>query len=300
MPRFLITGATGQVGFELRRALAPLGEIIACGSRECDLSDATAIRRTVREVQPHVIVNAAAYTAVDKAESQPDLARAVNATAPGLLGEQAAACGALVVHYSTDYVFDGKKAGPYTETDQPRPLGLYGQTKLEGEQALASSGARYLIFRTSWVFGHHGKNFIKTILRLASERTELRIVADQRGAPTGSALLADATAHISASYLRGGGEAFPLGLYHLTASGETSWHELARHVVQRALDAGKQLAATPAAILPIPSAEYATPAARPLNSLLETRKLRETFSLNLPDWRAGVDHMLDAILAPGR
>jgi dTDP-4-dehydrorhamnose reductase len=207
-----------------------------------------------------------------------------------------------MVHFSTDYVFDGSGTRPWLETDSGAPLSVYGQTKLEGEQALASSGARYLIFRTSWVFGHHGKNFIKTILRLASEQTELRIVADQRGAPTGSALLADATAHIAASYLRGGGggEAFPLGLYHLTASGETSWHELARHVVQRALDSGKPLAATPAAILPIPSAEYATPAARPLNSLLETRKLRETFSLNLPDWRAGVDHMLDAILAPGR
>ena len=233
-PRFLVTGANGQLGFELQRALAPLGEVVACGRDACDLSNPDSIRAAVRAAKPEVIFSAGAYTAVDKAESEPDLARAVNATAPGILGEEAAKLGALVIHYSTDYVFDGAKLSAYSEEDATNPLGVYGKTKLEGEKALAASGADHLIFRTSWVIGAHGKNFIKTILRLASNRDELRIVADQFGAPTGAALLADASTHIATRYLRDGRENFPFGLYHLAASGEISWHGFAQRIVAKA------------------------------------------------------------------
>lgn len=294
--RFLITGANGQLGFELQRALAPLGVVIAADRHACDLSNPDSICAAVRAAKPDVIFSAGAYTAVDKAESEPDLACAVNATAPGILGEEAAKLGALVIHYSTDYVFDGAKTSAYCEEDATNPLGVYGKTKLEGENALAASGADNLIFRTSWVFGAHGKNFLKTILRLASTRDELRIVADQFGAPTGAALLADASTHIAARYLRNGRENFPFGLYHLTAGGETSWHGFARHIVARAVDANSSLKATPERILPIPAAEYPTPAARPGNSRLNTSKFRNAFGLHLPDWLHGVDQVLDVLL----
>jgi dTDP-4-dehydrorhamnose reductase len=250
----------------------------------------------VRASKADVIFSAGAYTAVDKAESEPDLARAVNASAPGILGEEAAKLGALVIHYSTDYVFDGLKPSAYCETDATNPLSVYGKTKLEGENALAASGADHLIFRTSWVFGAHGKNFIKTILRLASNRDELRIVADQFGAPTGAALLADASCHIAARYLCDGRENFPFGLYHLAAGGETSWHGFAQHIVAGAAAANSPFKATPDCILPIPAAEYPTPAARPANSRLDTSKFRSAFSLHLPDWTHGVDHALDVLL----
>lgn len=295
-PRFLVTGANGQLGFELHRALAPLGEVVACGRDACDLSNPDSIRAAVRAAKPDVIFSAGAYTAVDKAESEPDLARAVNATAPGILGEEAAKLGALVIHYSTDYVFDGLKASAYGETDATNPLSVYGKTKLEGENALAASGADHLIFRTSWVFGAHGKNFIKTILRLASNRDELRIVADQFGAPTGAALLADASTHIAARYLRDGRENFPFGLYHLAAGGETSWHGFAQHIVAGAAAANSPLQATPERIHPIPAAEYPTPAARPANSRLDSSKFRSAFGLHLPDWTHGVDQVLDLLL----
>ena len=295
-PRFLNTGANGQLGFELQRALAPLGEVAACGRDACDLSSPDSIRAAVRAAKPDVIFSAGAYTAVDKAESEPDLACAVNATAPGILGEEAAKLGALVIHYSTDYVFDGTKPSAYCETDATNPLGVYGKTKLEGENALAASGADHLIFRTSWVFGAHGKNFLKTILRLASTRDELRIVADQFGAPTGAALLADASTHIAVRYLRNGRENFPFGLYHLTAGGETSWHGFAQHIVARAVAANSPIKATPERILPIPAAEYPTPAARPANSRLKTLKFRNAFGLPLPDWSLGVDQVLDVLL----
>ena len=295
-PRFLVTGANGQLGFELQRALAPLGEVVACGRDTCDLSHPDSIRAAVRSSKPDVIFSAGAYTAVDKAESEPDLARAVNANAPGILGEEAAKLGALVIHYSTDYVFDGTKPSAYCEEDATNPLGVYGQTKLEGENALAASGADHLIFRTSWVFGAHGKNFLKTILRLSSSRDELRIVADQFGAPTGAALLADVSTHIAARYLRDGRENFPFGLHHLAASGETSWHGFAQHIVAKATAAGLNLQATPERILPIPAAEYPTPAARPVNSRLDTSKFRSAFGLHLPDWTHGVDHVLDGLL----
>lgn len=295
-PRFLITGANGQLGFELQRALAPLGLVIAADRHACDLSNPDSIRAAVRAAKPDVIFSAGAYTAVDKAESEPDLAYAVNARAPGILGEEAAKLGALVIHYSTDYVFDGTKPSAYCETDATNPLGVYGKTKLEGENALAASGADHLVFRTSWVFGAHGKNFLKTILRLASTRDELRIVADQFGAPTGAALLADASTHIAARYLRNGRENFPFGLYHLTAGGETSWHGFAQHILARAVAANSPIKATPERILPIPAAEYPTPAARPVNSRLDTSKFRNAFGLHLPDWSHGVDQVLDVLL----
>jgi dTDP-4-dehydrorhamnose reductase len=296
IPRFLITGCNGQLGFELQRALAPLGEVIALDRLGCDLSNAASIRSAVRSVKPDVIFNAGAYTAVDKAESEPDLAHAINATAPGVIGEEAAKIGALVFHYSTDYVFDGAKTESYRETDIPNPLGVYGMTKLAGEQALAASGAMYLIFRTSWVYGLNGKNFIKTILRLASERSELKIVADQFGAPTGASLLADVSAHIASRYLREGANSFPFGLYHVVASGETSWHELARHVVSKATAAERKLQATPDHILPITTSEYPTPAARPANSRLNISKFVEAFGIQLPDWRIGVDQVMDVLV----
>ena len=295
-PRFLVTGANGQLGFELQRALAPLGEVLACGRDACNLSNPDSIRAAVRAAKPDVIFSAGAYTAVDKAESEPDLARAINATAPGILGEEAAKLDALVIHFSTDYVFDGTKPSAYCEEDSTNPLGVYGKTKLEGEKALAASGAGHLIFRTSWVFGAHGKNFIKTILRLAASRDELRIVADQVGAPTGAALLADASAHIAARYLREGSKNFPFGLYHLAAAGETSWHGFAQHIVAKAAAANSPLQATIDRILPIPAAEYPTPAARPANSRLDTSKFRTAFRLHLPDWTHGVDQVLDGLL----
>jgi dTDP-4-dehydrorhamnose reductase len=250
----------------------------------------------VRAAKPDVIFNAGAYTAVDKAESEPDQAHAINAVAPGVIGEEAAKIGALVIHYSTDYVFDGKKDEAYLETDTVTPLGVYGETKLAGEQALVGSGARHLIFRTSWVFGLHGKNFIKTILRLASERSELKIVADQFGAPTGAAFLADVSAHIAARYLRDGADSFPVGLYHLAPSGQTSWHGFARHVVAKATAANWKLQATPDSILPITTPDYPTPAARPANSRLNTSKFGEAFGFQLPDWKTGVDQMLAVLL----
>lgn len=295
-PSFFITGANGQLGFELQRALAPLGEVVACGRDACDLSNPNSICAAVRSAKPDVIFSAGAYTAVDKAESEPDLVRAVNASAPGILGEEAAKVGALVIHYSTDYVFDGAKPAAYCEEDATNPLSVYGKTKLEGENALAASGVDHLIFRTSWVFGAHGKNFIKTILRLAASRDELRIVADQFGAPTGAALLADTSTHIAARYLRDGRKNFPFGLYHLTASGETSWHGFAQHIVAKATAADCKLQATPARILPIPTAEYPTPAARPANSRLDTTKFRTAFGFQLPDWTHGVDQVLDVLL----
>ena len=296
LPRLLITGSNGQLGFELQRALAPLGEVVAFARDVCDLSNPDSIRAAVRAAKPDVIFNAGAYTAVDKAESEPDLANAINAVAPGIIGEEAAKIGALVIHYSTDYVFDGTMPEAYLENDTPNPLGVYGMTKLAGEQALVLSGAMHLIFRTSWVYGLYGKNFIKTILRLASERAELKIVADQFGAPTGAALLADVSAHVAARYLREGADSFPFGLYHLVASGETSWHGFAHHVASKATAADWILQATAERILPITTPEYPTPAARPANSRLNTSKFSEAFGLQLPDWHIGVDQVMDLLL----
>lgn len=293
MPKILLTGCNGQVGFELQRSLAPIGEVTAFDRSRCDLADPESLRSAVREVQPNIIVNPAAYTAVDKAESDEATAHAVNAIAPGIIGEEAAKLGALVIHYSTDYVFDGKKDGPYVETDPTNPLSVYGRTKLDGEQALVASGARHLIFRTSWVFGAHGANFLKTILRLAREREELRIVADQFGAPTGAALIADVTVQVLGQYVRSEQkEHFPFGIYHLTASGATTWQEYAVFVVQKALGMGASLQAIPEKIHPIATADYPLPATRPQNSRLDCSLLENVFQLKLPPWQKGVKHVI--------
>ena len=294
--KILLTGKNGQLGFELQRALAPLGEVVAVGSQDCDLADADALRALVRRVAPDVIVNPAAYTAVDKAESDPATARAVNAVAPAILGEEGARLGALVLHYSTDYVFDGTKEGAYTEADAPAPQSVYGRTKLEGEQGLAAANPRHLILRTSWVVGAHGGNFAKTMLRLAGEREKLTVVADQFGAPTPAALLADLSAHLVREHARAGAAAFPYGTYHVAASGETSWHGYAQFVIGEALAAGKALKATVDAVAPLSTAEYPTPAKRPLNSRLDTSRFRTTFDLRLPPWQEGVRHVLRQIL----
>jgi len=294
--RILLTGKHGQVGFELQRALAPLGEVHAVDYSECDLADASAICALVRSFKPDLIVNPAAYTAVDKAESEPDLAHAVNAVAPGVFGEEAVKLGAWVVHYSTDYVFDGTKPGAYTEDDFTNPQSVYGRTKRDGEIALQESGARHLILRTSWVVGAHGRNFAKTILRLAHEREQLNIVADQHGVPTSAALLADVTAQLVRQRQREAGDHFPFGSYHVVAGGETTWCDYARFVVSEALAAGKPLKLSPDAIRPISSSEYPTAAKRPANSRLDTGKLRGTFGLELPNWQSGVQHILQQIL----
>ena len=298
-PRILLTGKDGQVGFELQRSLSVLGEIVAVDQAECDLANPDAIRQLVRDVAPAIIVNPAAYTAVDKAESEPELAQAINGVAPGILGEEAKRLGALVVHYSTDYVFDGTKAGAYTEDDVPNPQSIYGKTKLDGEKAMQASGADCLIFRTSWVFGAHGGNFAKTILRLAAEREVLKIVADQYGAPTSAALLADVTAHAVLRYQSAGREgraAFPFGLYHLVADGVTTWHAYAQAVVRAALAAGRPLKIQPEAIAPIPTSAYPLPAPRPANSRLDTSRLQTQFGLRLPPWEDGLKHVLAQLL----
>ena len=242
-----------------------------------------------------MIVNAAAHTAVDKAESEPDLARTLNALAPGVLADEAQRLGAWLVHYSTDYVFDGSGNTPWRETDATGPLSVYGQTKLEGEQAVARC-TRHLIFRTSWVFAARGGNFAKTMLRLAREREQLSVIADQFGAPTGAELLADVTAHALRSVLSEPESSRLAGLYHLVAAGETSWHGFACHVLERAQARGQTLKAGPANVLAIGTADYPTPAKRPFNSRLDTTRLRTAFGLHLPDWRIGVDRMLDEIL----
>ena len=294
--KILLFGKGGQVGWELQRSLAPLGELIAlefdstdyCG----DFTNLTGLANTVRQVKPDVIVNAAAHTAVDKAESEPDLVRMINALAPGVLADEAEKLGAWLIHYSTDYVFDGSGTTPWKETDATGPLGVYGKTKLEGEQAVARC-TRHLIFRTSWVFAARGANFAKTMLRLAKERDELKVIADQFGAPTGAELLADVTAHAIRTV-----QTRPelAGLYHLVASGETSWYDYAQFVIAFAKQSGETIRVTPDAIKPIPTTDYPTPAKRPLNSRLDTTKLKTTFDLQLPDWRDGVRRVLTEIL----
>lgn len=294
--KILLTGKNGQVGFELQRALAPLGNILAVDSGDCDLSDANALRSLIQGYRPDLIVNPAAYTAVDRAESDADMAHAVNAVAPGIMGEEAARLGAALIHFSTDYVFDGEKPSPYAESDPTSPQSVYGSTKLAGEQALAQATPHHLILRTSWVVGAHGGNFAKTMLRLAAERDELKVVADQVGAPTSAALLADVTAHLVRQLQRGARDGFPFGVYHLAASGETSWHEYAQFVIAQAIEAGKPIKATPDRVLPIPASAYATPAKRPQNSRMDTTRIRETFGLTLPHWQQGVGHILQQIL----
>lgn len=293
--KILVTGKNGQVGFELCRSLAVLGDILAVDVADCDLSKETAIRDCVRGYRPDVIVNPAAYTAVDKAEGEKALAEAINATAPAVLAEEATSLGALLVHYSTDYVFDGTKVEAYSEDDIENPQSVYGATKLAGERAVQAGCTRHLILRTSWVVGAHGDNFAKTMLRLASQRDALNVVSDQFGAPTSAALLADLTAHLVRQAFQAGPD-FSYGLYHAAASGVTHWHEYACYVIERARATGKPVRIAPGAIRAISTAEYPTLAKRPANSRLDTHKLRDTFGLRLPIWQEGLDHILDQIL----
>lgn len=294
--RILLTGKNGQVGFELQRALLPLGEVLAVDRDDCDLKNPESLRSMLRSVRPQIIVNPAAYTAVDKAESDQITAYAVNGEAPGIIGEEAAKLNALVVHYSTDYVFDGTKTEPYTENDAPNPLSVYGKSKRRGEESLQKSGARHLIFRTSWVFGSHGENFAKTMLKLASQRERLNVVADQWGAPTSAALIADVTVQILAQYKKDREEGFPLGIYNLVAGGETNWCDYARAVIASAKAAGKAVKLDVEDIHPITAAQYPVLAPRPANSRLNTDKLKTTFGINLPDWHAGFQNVMQKIL----
>lgn len=296
MMKILLTGKNGQVGFELQRSLAPLGMVIAMDSSEADLADVGALRQLIQAVKPDVIVNPAAYTAVDKAEAEPERARAINTIAPAVIGEEAERLGALVVHYSTDYVFDGAKQGAYVESDAVAPQNVYGRSKRDGELALQAATARHLILRTSWVVGAHGNNFAKTMLRLAAERDTLAVVADQWGAPTSAALLADVTAQLIRQWHREGEGRFPYGLYHVVAGGETNWCEYARFIIAEAIAAGKSLRVPPEAVAAIGTAGYPTPAMRPANSRLDTQKFRDTFCLVLPHWQQGVRHILQQIL----
>ena len=293
--KILLFGKNGQVGWELQRSLAPLGELVAldADSRELcgDFTDLDGLIQTIRAVAPDVIVNAAAHTAVDKAESEPELVRTINALAPGMLAREAQRCNAWLIHYSTDYVFDGSGDRPWRETDSTAPLSVYGATKLEGEQLIRQSGCKHLIFRTSWVYGARGGNFAKTMLRLAQERDSLTVIDDQIGAPTGADLLADVTAHA----IRAARPELS-GLYHLVAAGETSWHGYAGFVLDHARRAGIALKVAPDAIQPVPTSAFPTPAKRPLNSRLDTAKLRSAFGLTLPMWQNGVARMLAEVL----
>ena len=291
--KILLLGKDGQVGWELQRSIVPLGELVALGRTEADFTNPESLRALVRQVRPDVIVNAAAYTAVDKAESDEATARTVNALAPGMLAEEARSIGAWLVHYSTDYVFDGSKDGPWVETDPTNPMSVYGRTKLEGEERIRASGARHLILRTSWVFAPRGGNFAKTMLRLAGERDQLNVVADQFGAPTGAELLADATALALHRIALQGADADALsGTYHLAASGETSWHAYARHVIGQARALGVMLKAGPEQVMPIAASAFPAPAPRPANSRLDCSKFRASFGLQLPDWRHHVDRLV--------
>lgn len=296
MSNILLLGPNGQVGWELQRSLATLGQLVPLTRRDGtpttysgDLTDANGLRAAVLAIRPDVIVNAAAYTAVDKAESDPEQARAVNAVAPGVLSEVAREIGALFVHYSTDYVFDGSGDAAWREDSPTGPLSVYGVTKRDGEDLVRASGARHLIFRTSWVYSARGGNFARTMLRLAQEREQLNVVDDQWGAPTGADLIADVTAHaIRQARLQPDCE----GTYHLSATGTTNWHGYARFVIDTALEIKPDLDIKAQRVTAVPSAAFPTPARRPLNSRLDTTHLRNTFQLALPDWKAGVRRLL--------
>lgn len=297
-PVILVTGRTGQLGFELQRALAPFGAVVAVDRAGCDLAHADAVRDCVRRVRPAILVNAGAYTAVDRAETEREPAFAVNAAAPRVLAEEAARSGAALIHYSTDYVFDGSSPGRYREDDATAPLGVYGESKLAGERAIQAVGGNAWILRTSWVFGLHGNNFLRTMLRLAQERDSLAVVADQAGAPTSAALIADVTALLVRA-LAAPASALPLpapGLYHLAASGETTWHAYAQRVVARARALGLQTRMAPEQIRAIITAEYPTPARRPANSRLDCHRLEQALGIALPDWTLAVDQSVDLLM----
>jgi dTDP-4-dehydrorhamnose reductase len=295
--KILLLGKNGQLGWELQRSLAPLGDLIAldrhsqdlCG----DLGNLTGLADMVRAVRPDVIVNAAAHTAVDKAESEPELARTINALAPGVLALEAHKLGAWLVHYSTDYVFDGSGNRPWVEGDTPAPLGVYGRTKLEGEQRVAEHCHRHLMFRTSWVYAARGGNFAKTMLRLAQERERLSVIDDQFGAPTGAELIADVTAHAIRQVAQRPQDA---GLYHLAARGETTWNRYAKHVIAQAQWAQTAMKIIASEVAAVPTSAFPTPAQRPHNSRLDCTRLQGVFGLTLPTWEQGVNRMLAEIL----
>ncbi|MGE5471483.1 MAG: dTDP-4-dehydrorhamnose reductase [Bacteroidota bacterium] len=295
--KVLLLGKDGQVGWQLQRALAPHGQLVACGRAECDLADTAQIRSVVREIKPTVIVNATAYTAVDKAESEPALALRINGEAPGILAEEAARLDALLVHYSTDYVYDGRKPTAYVESDATAPQGVYGRSKLVGEEAIRAVGGKSLIFRTSWVFGEHGGNFVKTILRLARDKESLNVVDDQIGSPTPADLIATVTGLALAMLAHG--RALEKGehrLYHLAAARPVSWCEFARTIVRQAGDlqpGGLRL--QPDAIRAITTAEYPTPARRPANSRLDCGRLESDFGLQMPDWQPSLQRVLQLL-----
>lgn len=295
--KILLLGKNGQVGWELQRSLAPLGVVIAldCNSQNyCgDFTDLKGLAETIRQTQPDVIINAAAHTAVDKAESEIELAQIINVDAVAVLAQEAKRLNAWLIHYSTDYVFAGDGSRPWLETDATGPLGVYGATKLAGEQAIQQSASQHLIFRTSWVYGARGNNFAKTMLRLARERDSLTVIDDQIGAPTGADLLADVTAHAIRTVQQ---QPELAGLYHLVASGETSWHGYARFVIDTAQKMGQTLQTTTDAITPVATSAFPTPAKRPNNSRLNTDKLQANFALTLPHWQIGVTRMLTEFL----
>jgi dTDP-4-dehydrorhamnose reductase len=295
--KILLFGKNGQVGWELQRSLAPLGHLIALDAHDpqyCgDLTDLQGISKTIRNIAPDIIVNAAAYTAVDKAESEPELARTINSLAPEILAQEAKFSGAWLIHYSTDYVFDGSGDLPWHETDSTSPLNIYGQTKLDGENAIRASGCQHLIFRTSWVYAARGGNFAKTMLKLAQTRESLNVINDQVGAPTGADLLADITAHALRKVILNDGLG---GLYHLVSDGETSWHGYAKFVIEFAREFATEIKVTPEAILPVPSSAFPTVANRPRNSRLYTQKLQNSFGIHLPHWQSGVARMLTEVL----
>jgi dTDP-4-dehydrorhamnose reductase len=299
--KILLLGKDGQVGWELQRSLSVLGELRSVGRQEVDLEDLDGLRQCVQQFGPDVIVNAAAYTAVDRAESEPEKAECINAAAAGVLAEEARRCNAWLVHYSTDYVFDGTKGGPYVESDAANPLSVYGKTKCDGEERIRAAHDRHLILRTSWVFAARGGNFAKTMLRLASERVELNVIADQHGAPTSAELIADATALALYRICHGddgdavGGYA---GTYHLAASGATTWHGYARYVLELAQARGVSLKAGPDNVHPIATEAYPLPAPRPRNSRLDTSKFSATFNLQLPDWQHHVRRLMAELAIP--
>ena len=287
--KILLIGKNGQVGWELRRTLAPLAEVVAVDYPEINFTDAPALRQFVAATRPDVVVNAAAYTAVDKAETETELCRQVNAVAPGVLAEEAKKLGALMVHYSTDYIFDGTKTSPYVETDAPNPLGAYGRTKMEGDRAVKASGADHLIFRLCWVYGARGQNFMLTMQRLAREREKLRVVGDQFGCPTWSRMIAEATALALKQVLAGADRSAFNGEYHLAAGGQANWHEFASRIIELMPEAERKCRA----VEKITTPEYPTPAKRPAYSVLDCGKLQKTFGLRLPDWEASLRQVLD-------
>ncbi len=299
MTTIFLTGKDGQLGWELHRTLSTIGNVIAFDHSSLDLSDHKLLRETIQEVKPHIIVNAAAYTAVDQAEKEQEIAFAINATAPEIMTEEAKRIGAVLIHYSTDYVFDGTKESPYSEDDKSNPLNIYGKSKLLGEQAIQSSDTPHYIFRTSWVYSGRGNNFLLTILRLALERERLSIVDDQTGSPTWSRTIAEITGQILAQNIANNGSLYDAiqqkqGLYHLTSKGQVSWYDFAKMILE--IFSKKNFSATSLAdIFPIPTSDYPTPATRPMNSVLSTHKLEKTFGISCPDWQQALSLCMESV-----